>query len=125
MGLLAAAALALVVAVVVAASGGESPDAPVSERQPTRIELRGGEVVGAPAAIEVTKGQRVTIVVSADAPDDIHLHGYDIEREVEPGRPARFSFTANVEGVFELESHVAEHAGRDPVVGKLTVEPPD
>jgi hypothetical protein len=32
-------------------------------------------------------------------------------------------FKANIEGIFELESHVAEDAGRDPLVGKLTVEP--
>jgi hypothetical protein len=89
----------------------------------TRIRIEGGQVVGAPADIKVTKGDTVRIVVSADAHDDIHLHGYDIEKPVEPGQPARFNFKANIEGIFELESHVAEDAGRDPLVGKLTVEP--
>jgi len=93
------------------------------EPEVTRIQLRGGQVVGGPADITVQKGDRVRIVVSADAHDDIHLHGYDIEKPVEPGRPARFNFTADVEGIFEMESHVAEDAGRDPLVGKLTVEP--
>jgi hypothetical protein len=65
----------------------------------------------------------VRIVVSSDAPDEIHLHGYDIEKEVEPGKPAVFAFTAAIEGIFEMESHVAEDAGRDPQVAKLTVEP--
>ena len=69
------------------------------------------------------------IVVSADAPDDIHLHGYDIEKEVEPGQPA----TLQVQGrtsraMFEIESHVAEDAGRDPLVGdahsRTQVTPP-
>ncbi len=89
----------------------------------TRIQIRGGEVVGGPADIQVTKGDRVLIVVSSDAHDDIHLHGYDIEKTVEPGKAARFNFTADVEGIFEIESHVAEDAGKDPLVGKLTVEP--
>jgi FtsP/CotA-like multicopper oxidase with cupredoxin domain len=89
----------------------------------TRIRIQGGQVVGGPADIKVTKGDTVRIVVSADAPDDIHLHGYDIEKPAEPGQPARFKFKANIEGIFELESHVAEDAGRDPLVGKLTVEP--
>ena len=62
-------------------------------------------------------------MVSADAPDDIHLHGYDIEKQVAPGQPARFRFRADVEGIFEIESHVAEDAGKDPLIGKLTVEP--
>jgi hypothetical protein len=61
--------------------------------------------------------------VSSDAHDDIHLHGYDIEKPVEPGQPAQFNFTANIEGIFEIESHVAEDAGREPLMGKLTVEP--
>jgi plastocyanin len=93
------------------------------EPQTTRIEIRGGEVVGGPAEINVTKGDTVRIVVSADAPDDIHLHGYDIEKKAAPGKPARFKLTADVEGIFEIESHVAEDAGNDPLVGKLTVEP--
>jgi hypothetical protein len=93
------------------------------EPQATRIRIRGGEVVGGPAEITVTKDERVRIVVSADAHDDIHLHGYDIERVADPGKPARFNFIADVEGIFEIESHVAEDAGKDPLIGRLTVEP--
>jgi plastocyanin len=93
------------------------------EAAATRIEIRGGEVVGGPADIKVTKGDEVRIVVASDADDDIHLHGYDIEKKVAPGQPARFKFTADVEGIFEIESHVAEDAGRDPLIAKLTVEP--
>ena len=93
------------------------------EPEVTRIEIRGGEVAGGAADIKVTRGDVVRIVVSADAPDDIHLHGYDIEKKVAPGQPARFRFRADVEGIFEIESHVAEDAGKDPLIGKLTVEP--
>jgi FtsP/CotA-like multicopper oxidase with cupredoxin domain len=89
----------------------------------TRIRLRGGQVVGGVAEIKVKKGDVVRIAVSGDAPDEMHLHGYDIYKKLAPGKPARFVFTADVEGIFELESHEAEEAGRDPLVGKLTVEP--
>ena len=75
------------------------------------------------ADIKVKKGEHVRIVVSSDAHDDFHLHGYDIEKTVEPGQPAQFNFIANIEGIFEIESHVAEDAGREPLMGKLTVEP--
>jgi hypothetical protein len=80
-------------------------------------------VVGGPAEITVKNGDVVRIVVAADAPDDIHLHGYDIEKPAAPGRPARFRVRANIEGSFEMESHVAEDAGRDPLVARLNVEP--
>lgn len=99
----------------------EAPAPPKPEA--TRINIRGGEVAGGPAEIRAKNGDTVVIVVSADAPDDIHLHGYDIEKKVEPGKPATFRFKADLEGEFELESHVAEDAGRDPLVGTLIVEP--
>jgi hypothetical protein len=80
-------------------------------------------VVGGTKDVEVEAGETVRIVVSADAPDEIHLHGYDITRDAAPGRPARFRFDANLEGIFEMESHVAADAGRDPLVARVVVEP--
>jgi hypothetical protein len=75
------------------------------------------------ADIEVEKGDQVRFVVRSDQPDQIHVHGYDIEKEVAPGAPARFSFPATIEGVFEIESHEAEHAGKEAQIAELTVEP--
>ena len=99
----------------------EAPAPP--EPEVTRIEIRGGQVVGGPAEIKAKNGDTVAIVVSADAPDDIHLHGYDIEKKAAPGQPARFRFKANLEGEFEIESHLAEDAGRNPLLATLIVEP--
>ena len=62
-------------------------------------------------------------VVDSDEPDDIHVHGYDIEKSVAPGKPAKFSFTADIEGIFEIESHEAEHVGKDALIAKLVVTP--
>jgi plastocyanin len=145
-GLIVAAALVAVLAFVIASPGGDDEgetasqrtlttntptetDAPTAHSAPgtkavvTRIDMRGGEVVGGPAEIRVKKGDTVLLVVASDAPDDIHLHGYDIEKKVAPGQPAQFRFKANFEGEFEIESHVAEDAGREPLVGTLVVEP--
>ncbi len=89
----------------------------------TRIQVQGGEVVGGSKRIEVEQGEPVRIVVAADATDEIHLHGYDLTRTAAPGAPARFNFKANLEGVFEIESHTAEDAGLDPLVAQLVVNP--
>ena len=89
----------------------------------TRIQVQGGVVQGGPQSIEVEQGEPVRIIVAADAADEIHLHGYDLTREAAPGAPARFNFTANLEGVFELESHTAEDAGLEPLVARLVVNP--
>ena len=88
-----------------------------------KIDIKGGKPVGGVQDFKVKKGDKVTLVVTADAHDDIHLHGYDIEKPVEPGKPTTFKFTADIEGIFDIESHVAEDAGREPQMAKLTVEP--
>ena len=100
-------------------TGAEPPPRP----EITRIRLRGGTVVGGPKRVQATKGDTVRIVVNADAPDQIHLHGYDLYGDAAPGRPARLVFRADIEGIFEIESHVAEDAGKDPLIGRLVVEP--
>jgi hypothetical protein len=145
-GLLVAAVVVAAVAIVVAvASGGDDSKGQAAETTQTsgqgqsqtgteqphetlpvqafRLQIKGGMPVGGVQDFKVKKGDKVTIVVSADAHDVIHLHGYDIEKAVEPGKPATFKLTANIEGIFEIESHVAEDAGREPLMGKLTVEP--
>jgi FtsP/CotA-like multicopper oxidase with cupredoxin domain len=111
--------------------GAEAPtaideEAPPSPPEPevTRLRMSGGSVVGGPRDIEVERGDTVRIVVTADAADEIHLHGYDITRKAGPGQPARFRFKADAEGAFEIESHVAEDAGKDPLVARLVVQPP-
>ncbi|MGH2713265.1 MAG: hypothetical protein ACRDM7_05155 [Thermoleophilaceae bacterium] len=101
----------------------EEPPPPSPEPEVARIRIRGGSVVGGAQDIEVERGDTVRIVVASDAADEIHLHGYDITRNVAPGQPARFRFKANAEGAFEIESHVAEDAGRDPLVARLVVAP--
>ena len=101
----------------------ETQPEPPPEPSVTRIQIQGGQVVGGPKQIETAKGDPVRIVVTADSADEIHLHGYDITKNAAPGAPARFSFKANLEGVFEMESHAAEDAGQNPLVANLVVNP--
>jgi hypothetical protein len=51
------------------------------------------------------KGEKVVLVVRTEAGEEVHLHGYDIEKPVAPGKPVRIPFTANLPGRFELELH--------------------
>lgn len=45
----------------------------------------------------------MTLIVSADVADEVHVHGYDLMADVAPGSPARISFEASVPGRFEVE----------------------
>jgi hypothetical protein len=101
----------------------EAEPAPPPAPAVTRISINGGQVVGGAKRIEASTGDTVRIVVTSDAQDELHLHGYDITVNSAPGQPGRFQFKADLEGVFELESHVAEDAGGNPLVAQLVVQP--
>ena len=44
--------------------------------------------------LRATEGERVELRWSSDEPLVLHLHGYDIETRVAPGKPAVTAFTA-------------------------------
>jgi hypothetical protein len=68
-----------------------------------RIVVRGGRVIGGLRRARLERGERAVLIVRADVSDHVHLHGYDIMRDVSPGRPARLRFKATIPGRFEVE----------------------
>jgi hypothetical protein len=68
-----------------------------------RIMIRGGRPVDGIQRARVRQGRRVRLLVRSDVADHVHLHGYDIFRDVAPGAPARLAFRATVPGRFEVE----------------------
>jgi hypothetical protein len=68
-----------------------------------RIVIRGGRVVGGLRRARLEQGKRAVLVVHTDVSDHVHLHGYEIMRDVSPGRPARLRFRATIPGRFEVE----------------------
>jgi hypothetical protein len=66
----------------------------------------------------VDKGDRVVLVVRSDVADEVHLHGYDLSRDVEAGGQARIPFRATIAGRFEVELEE-----RGVPIAELTVEP--
>ena len=91
------------------ASAAESPSPTPSAPAGQRIEVivTGGQVSGDTGRVPVAVGEPVTLVVTSDAADEIHLHGYDLTTALEPGTPAELTFDATVPGVFEVELHEA------------------
>ncbi len=71
-----------------------------------------------PEEISVHEGDRVTLNITADHPVEIHVHGYDLEEEVEPGKNTEISFEAELTGRFPMEDHDTEAE-----LGVLVVEP--
>ncbi|MGE0484563.1 MAG: hypothetical protein AB7Q81_10520 [Gammaproteobacteria bacterium] len=78
-------------------------------RQDFDIAIAGDKAT--PSTIRVTEGDTVSLHVAADAPAELHLHGYDIEAGVAPGDPVTLQFTADIGGRFPLERHVDDGGG--------------
>ena len=87
--------------------------------QPTIVRVRvvGGAPQGGIVRETVQKGDRVVLVVTSDVADHVHLHGYDIMRDVAAGGTARIRFRATLPGRFEVELE-----DRGAQIADLTVE---
>ncbi|HEY8193185.1 MAG TPA: hypothetical protein VIF36_04600 [Gaiellaceae bacterium] len=83
-----------------------------------RITIKNGLPVGGPPRVTVAKGRRVVLVVSSDVADEVHVHGYDLMRDVAPGRPATIQFRATIVGTVE-----AELEGRGVQIATITTKP--
>jgi hypothetical protein len=69
------------------------------------VALKDGKVSPKAHRVKVALGSPVRILVSSDVDDEVHVHGYEIEREVAAGQTVTVDFTADQSGVFEVESH--------------------
>jgi len=60
--------------------------------------------------IRVKQGDVVRLRWSADRPVTVHLHGYDIEKNVKPGAVTDLTFAARATGRFTVHLHPAADA---------------
>ena len=70
------------------------------------VTIADGKVAPDPSRkVEVAAGDRVHLRVTSDHADEVHVHGYDIEKEVSAGGTVTIDFTADIPGQFEVEVH--------------------
>jgi heme/copper-type cytochrome/quinol oxidase subunit 2 len=80
------------------------------------VAINGGAMT--PDRITVNEGDRVNLRITSNSPLEFHLHGYDLEKEVEPNTPADLPFEATITGRFQIEDHDS-----DTELGELIVQP--
>jgi hypothetical protein len=88
-----AALLALLLAAVLAGCGSSADyttDNPV---------LTGDSV----QKLRFKKGDTVKFQVKPPIDTEVHVHGYNLMKDVEEGQTAQFSFPAKIDGIFEVE----------------------
>ncbi|MEW5655765.1 hypothetical protein ABGT92_10590 [Streptomyces cinereoruber] len=109
------AAVGTPVQATVPLAGASAASAPPSPRptEPGRPEpgrtvtltITGRTVQPPPSRIELKKGERLTLHVTSDRDDTLHVHGYDRELPLSAGTPAALTLTADRTGLFEVETH--------------------
>jgi hypothetical protein len=106
--------LASLLLIVGALTAGASASASPQVVRPVTLTVYVGKhgVAGGPKHFTVRKGAHVVLVVHSTIGQAVHLHGYDIERQiVSTTRPVRLPFVARVSGQFEVELHLTESLG--------------
>jgi len=68
--------------------------------------------------IEVDKGDTIEFRIKSDADHEIHMHGYDIAKDVSAGGSVTYKVPADIDGIFEVEIEDLKEQ-----IAKLTVNP--
>lgn len=115
---------ALETAPTVAATAASQPVVPVPPvavapvAQVFELVVKEKKLISGPAVFSVTQGTPVTLRITVDHHDELHLHGYDLTLKLPTAQTAELSFVADKSGRFEYELH---HSHVD--LGVLEVQP--
>ena len=118
--------LALAAAVGLVACGGSSGSSttsggsgnPKAEGEPVTIVVHNEEAVNGVETLEYSAGEQVGFKVKSNTATEVHVHGYEIEKEVPAGGTVTVSFPAELEGIYDVEVHPAEEQ-----IAELRVNP--
>jgi hypothetical protein len=114
LGLVAAA-----VALFIVLKGNDDNKSATTASKPLVIAVdKNGKPVGGVQKLTVNKGGQIQFTVNSAVSDEVHLHGYDIPKDVKAGGSVTFDVPATIEGVFE-----AELESRHEQILDLTVNP--
>ena len=76
--------------------------------------LTGSKVV----KLRYDKGETVRFQVRSPEDEEVHVHGYDIKKDVKAGQTTPMSFKATIDGIFEIEF---EHSAKQ--IAELRIDP--
>lgn len=113
-----AAAVVVAVVLLIVLSGDNSDSGGNTTKGVTTIVIKNGKPAGGIKQLTYNRGEQVRFKVDSDVSDEVHMHGYDIMKDVKAGGSVSFDFPATIEGVFE-----AELEGRKEQILELTVNP--
>ena len=70
--------------------------------------MNGKQVTPAPSRVKIAPGETLRLVVTADHDDELHAHGFEVEKELKAGVPTTVDLTTDQPGLYEVETHHPE-----------------
>lgn len=67
------------------------------------VRVVAGKPQGGVQELDFEEGERIRFRVRSDVADHVHVHGYDVLKDLVPGKTATFSFEGKLTGRFEVE----------------------
>ncbi|OGE09910.1 hypothetical protein A3A60_04940 [Candidatus Curtissbacteria bacterium RIFCSPLOWO2_01_FULL_42_26] len=88
----------------------QATELPLPSPKTFELVVEGKKLVSGPQTINVTEGDNITIKITSDQEEELHIHGYDNSVDLQKDIPAQLSFTANITGrfIYELEKSETE-----------------
>jgi hypothetical protein len=101
------------------AAGETSTPAPTETPTPKPTVDPGPLLTGSKVVkLRFDKGDTVRFRVRSPQDEEVHIHGYDIKKDVKANQTARVAFQAKIDGIFEIEF---EHSAKQ--IAELRVDP--
>ncbi len=94
--------------IVINSATGTEGQAPAKKSKPKpppvpTVVIKNGEPVDGVLGIEVDQGDQIKFKVESDVDEEIHVHGYDISKDVSAGGSVTLAFPADLPGIYEAE----------------------
>ena len=98
-----------------ATSGTDTGSATTAAPPPATVRVVDAKPQGGVQKLSFNKGDQIRFRVVSDTADEIHVHGYDLMKDVAKGGSVTFSFKGSIDGRFvvELEDHGEQIAELD------------
>lgn len=111
--------VAVVLLVVLQSSNSDSSGNTDGGKLQTIVVDKAGHPVGGVRQLTYNKGEQILFKVEVPFAEEVHLHGYDVAKEItKGGGSVTYSLPASIEGVFE-----AELEDRKEQIIEMTVNP--
>jgi hypothetical protein len=91
---------------------------PAAAPAPPTVRVVDAKPQGGVKKLTFKKGDQIRFRIVSDTADEIHVHGYDLMKDVAKGGSVTFSFKGSIDGRF-----VVELEGHGEQIAELDVEP--